>query len=169
MKHPTTRVPRSPSSLREEQVVLERRRLKAGKLFENRTKQAEIARKLKVTRAAVHYWYTAWKKKGKAGLVSQGHRGNGSWLTEAKKRQVEQALLQGPQSFGYGTDLWTLDRITKVIKQVANVCYAPRSAWHVLGVLGWSCQKPERRSRERDEHAIAYWKKMTWPAIKKRG
>jgi hypothetical protein len=34
--------------------------------------------------------------------------------------------------------------------------------------MGWSCQKPERRARERDEEAIAAWRKNDWLRIKKR-
>jgi hypothetical protein len=33
--------------------------------------------------------------------------------------------------------------------------------------MGWSCQKPEKRARERDEEAIAGWRQMDWPRIKK--
>ena len=141
----------------------------AGTFFGKGTRQADVARKLKVTRTAAHYWYTAWKQNGTAGLASKGRPGSKSWLTEAKKHQVERALLKGPRAFGYATDLWTIERVTRTIKQVAEVSYAPRSAWHVLGILGWSCQKPERRSRERNERTIAYWKRVTWPAIQKRG
>jgi transposase len=34
--------------------------------------------------------------------------------------------------------------------------------------LGWSCQKPERRALQRDEAAIAHWKRYLWPQIKRR-
>jgi hypothetical protein len=40
--------------------------------------------------------------------------------------------------------------------------------WRVLGALGWSVQKPERRAFQRDEAAIAHWKQHTWPALKKK-
>ncbi|MFH1417667.1 MAG: IS630 family transposase [Planctomycetota bacterium] len=33
--------------------------------------------------------------------------------------------------------------------------------------MDWSCQKPERRARERNEEAIARWRKQDWPRIKK--
>jgi len=39
----------------------------------------------------------------------------------------------------------------------------------LLTTLGWSCQKPERRAVERDEAAIARWKRYRWVAVKKRG
>jgi transposase len=38
----------------------------------------------------------------------------------------------------------------------------------LLGRLGWSCQKPERRALERDDEAIARWKRYAWIAIKKK-
>jgi len=37
----------------------------------------------------------------------------------------------------------------------------------LLHQLGWSHQKPERRALERNEAAIAHWKRTVWPAVKK--
>jgi len=37
----------------------------------------------------------------------------------------------------------------------------------MLQQLGWSVQRPTGRARERDEAAIATWKKKRWPEIKK--
>ena len=39
--------------------------------------------------------------------------------------------------------------------------------WRILGGLGFSVQKPERRAIERDEDAVQTWKRKTWPALKK--
>jgi transposase len=36
----------------------------------------------------------------------------------------------------------------------------------LLTTLGWSGQKPERRALERDEAAIARWKRYRWTATK---
>lgn len=44
----------------------------------------------------------------------------------------------------------------------------PGHLWRVLGALGWSVQKPERRALQRDEAAIAHWQEHTWPALKKK-
>jgi hypothetical protein len=35
--------------------------------------------------------------------------------------------------------------------------------------LGWSLQRPTRQARERDEAAIARWKRERWPQVKKMG
>jgi hypothetical protein len=34
--------------------------------------------------------------------------------------------------------------------------------------LGWSCQRPTGRARQRDEAAIRRWKQVRWPQIKKK-
>jgi hypothetical protein len=36
--------------------------------------------------------------------------------------------------------------------------------WQLLGKSGYSSQKPERQVMERDEAAIARWRRRTWPA-----
>jgi transposase len=54
-----------------------------------------------------------------------------------------------------------------VIGRHFGVSYDPSGVWHVLRRRNWSCQKPERKARERDEGAIARWRKKTWPRLKK--
>jgi hypothetical protein len=34
--------------------------------------------------------------------------------------------------------------------------------------MGWSCQRPTGRARERKEEEIARWKRVEWPRIKKK-
>ena len=53
----------------------EQKRLYAAKLFKKNIPQAEIARRLKVTPAAVNYWHIDWKQGGKKALKSKGHPG----------------------------------------------------------------------------------------------
>jgi transposase len=69
---------------------------------------------------------------------------------------------------GYRTELWTLKRVAQLIGKRFGVSYDPSGVWHVLRNMNWSAQKPERRARERDEQAIAQWRKEDWPRIKKR-
>jgi transposase len=47
------------------------------------------------------------------------------------------------------------------------VCFSEVHVWRLLGALGFSSQKPERRAIERDELAVLQWKRKTWPALKK--
>lgn len=49
-----------------------------------------------------------------------------------------------------------------------GVKFGQTQIWRVLGGLGFSVQKPERRAIERDEDAVQTWKRKTWPALKKK-
>lgn len=158
----------SPLSHRKRDWRAERRR-KAAKLFGQGKTQAEAARQCGVSREAARKWHDTWKKNGIKGLAAVKKPGPEPKLTETKRKNVAAALLKGPRAFGYTTDLWTLERIAAVIKKIARVQYHHRHVWRVLSSLGWSCQKPEARARERNERAIKYWKQVTWPRIQKRG
>ena len=63
--------------------------------------------------------------------------------------------------------LWTCPRVAALIERHFGVSYHPAWVWQILRDLGWSCQKPEHRPRERDEEQIANWRAVEWPRIKK--
>lgn len=77
------------------------------------------------------------------------------------------ALKEGALAHGYATELWTLERIARLIEQRFGLRYSLTQTWRILGSLGWSCQRPSGRARERDEKAIEQWKRQRWPALKK--
>lgn len=147
----------------------EKVRLKAGKLFKQGATQAEIARKFQVTTAAVNYWHKAWKRQGMKGLHSKGHPGFASKLTKKKRLLFKQAVLKGPLSYGYQTNLWTLPRLAAVMNKVAKVRFSEVWTWHIVRDLGFTPQKPQVKARQRDETAIAEWKTRTLPELKKMG
>ncbi|MEK7082928.1 MAG: winged helix-turn-helix domain-containing protein [Patescibacteria group bacterium] len=148
---------------------LEQRRMRAGKLFRKGLTQAEIARILRVTPAAVNQWYVVWKKRGMSGLKSKGHPGVETALTKEKAEKLKRAILKGPRSFGYTTNLWTLERIKAVAKKEAGLSFGITRVWHMVIALGFSCQKPVKRAVERDEKAITAWRLTTFPRLKKMG
>jgi len=89
-------------------------------------------------------------------------------MTAAQRRRLAKVLLKGPRHHGYSTELWTLERVAEVIAMNFGVEYHPGHVWKILRAMAWSCQKPERRARERDEEAIRRWREVDWPRIKKR-
>ncbi len=145
------------------------RRMKAAKLFAKGVCDAEIARHCRVSKAAVHNWHVIWHQHGTAGLKAAKAVGRRSKLTASQVAQIRRALLKGPQTAGYATQIWTLERIAKLIKKEVRGSYHPGNVWRVMRSMGWSCQKPETRARERDEKAIREWVLVKWPEIKKRG
>lgn len=118
---------------------------------------------------AVWKWRQAWNTKKQEGLKSKGPCGVKGKLDREALRKVDRALLQGPEQNGFSTPLWTLDRVAEVIETVTGVSYYRGHVWKILRFLGWSSQKPVRRSRERNEKAIREWKKAIWPSLQKRG
>ena len=54
-----------------------------------------------------------------------------------------------------------------MILRLFGVVFHPEYVPRLLHQMGWSAQKPERRARERDERAIARWRRVEWPRLKK--
>lgn len=147
----------------------EKIRLKAGKLFKKGIHQAEIARKLGVTPAAVNYWHKEWENHGSKGLKSLGHPGFDSKLTEEKRQSFKQAILKGPLAYGYETNLWTLPRLAAVMKKVSKVQFSEVWTWHIVRGLGFTPQKPQLKAREQNKQAVSEWETKTLPGLKKMG
>jgi transposase len=146
---------------------LERRRRRSAQLFAQGATQAEVARRLRVSRTTALRWYRAWGRDGEEGLRGAGRAGRKPRMSDAQREQLHQALIEGPLAWGYENELWTLPRVTEVIHEVTGIAYHPGHVWRVLRQLGWSRQKPTTRARERDEEAIGRWMHETWPGVKK--
>lgn len=147
----------------------EKRRLRAGKMFEKGISQADIARKLGITPTAVKYWHDDWNEKGVEGLKSKGHPGFTSKFTPEKKIQLKKIILRGAKHCGYPTDFWTINRIMAVTRKELKLSFKKTWIWMMVLSLGFTCQKPQAKPKERNEKAIINWKTKTWPSLKKMG
>ena len=148
------------------QADMEARRLKAVPYFKKKWSERRIAEKLGVSGPSVHEWKVAWKKKGVTGLRA-GTYGRVSKLSPEQERRVRTQVLKGAAAHGFRGDFWTLTRLTIAVKRLTSKEYKDRSVWHLMRRLGFSCQKPVRRSIERDEGTIRTWVNETWPQAKK--
>ena len=137
-------------------------------LIDQGMRPAAAARVVGTSRASVTRWRQTYEAGGQEAMVAKPHPGGVSRLTPGQRKRLIGMLLQGPGKHGYGTELWTLARVAEVIAVTFGVEYHPSAVWHILRAMGWTCQKPERRARERDEQAIAGWRREEWPRIKKR-
>ena len=127
----------------------------------------EVARRVGVWPGSVVRWRDAYRRAGQEGLRAKRHPGAKPKLAPQDRPELAELLLKGPLARGYPTDLWTLQRVAQMIEKHFGVRYHPSSVWRLLRGMGWTSQKPERRARERDEEAIARWRKEDWPRIKK--
>jgi transposase len=153
---------------RSDYLTEQQRRVGAAALFRRGCSQAEVARELSISRQTASRWHVAWETGGKTALAGAGRTGRSRKLSGDDMCRLEAILLAGAPAQGYETDLWTLKRIAQVIRRRFGVTYHAGHVWKVLGQLGWSCQRPERRARERNEQAIRRWLRYRWPQIKKR-
>ena len=88
-------------------------------------------------------------------------RGRPPRLDQVKLESLRQALLQKPTEHGFGTELWTLKRVGVVIQRMHGVKFGQTQIWRLLGALGFSAQKPERRALERSDEVVRGWKRGT--------
>jgi transposase len=128
-----------------------------------------VARRVGVSVTSVSRWRAAYADHGAAGIAAKPVSGRPRKLDLRHYPRLWKTLLAGALASGYPNDLWTLKRIAQVIRRTFGVRYHPNYVWKLLRVAGWSCQVPERRAIQRDEPAIAQWKRERWPAIKKTG
>jgi transposase len=147
---------------------LERRRRQAIRLLRAGKHLSAVARAVSASVSSVFRWYQSYRTKGLKGLRPHPTPGRPPKLSASQKKRLTTVLLKGHLAAGYRTDLWTLQRVAQMIRRQWGVAYHPCHVWKLLHSLGWSCQKPDRRALQRDDAAIAHWKRSRWPHIKKR-
>jgi transposase len=113
-------------------------------------------------------WRNALQFGGQKALKAKPTPGRPPRLTLKQKKQLVRFLTQGAMLHGYRTELWPTQRIAELIERRLGVKYHRNHVGKLLHQIGWSHQKPERRAAERNEAAIAEWKRSVWPRVKKR-
>ena len=112
-----------------------RRLLGARLLLAGHLSQAQIARRLGVSRASVNTWARQLAQHGLPGL--QRHKIiRPIRLTPTEQAALDQHLEAGPRAAGFDTDRWTLARVAELIHREFGVHYHPRYINRLLASLG---------------------------------
>ena len=146
---------------------LERRRRRAMVLLKQGHSQAEVARRVGCHASSVMRWRKAHDRDGPGALKPKRASGRPARLSAKDRQRLVEHLLEGPVAHGYRTDVWTTQRVAELIERKFGVTYHRDHVGRLLHALGWSHQKPTRRALQRDEEAIARWKRQRWPRIKR--
>lgn len=146
----------------------QRKRVRAARMLQAGKPVAQIASAVSVARQTVYTWKRVLDERGIDGLRSMVDVGRPGQLSAADFKWLDTALRQGAQAHGFGTELWTLKRVGALIKRQFGIAFSDVHVWRLLGSMGFSSQKPERRALERNEHAVRDWKRKTLPALKKK-
>jgi transposase len=145
-----------------------KRRVRAARLLQAGHSPAVVAKMVEAPRQTVYRWQAVLQSQGLDALRDMSKGGRPARLGAEELTRLQVALLEGPTAHGFGTELWTLKRVRLFIERQFGVRYSEVHVWRLLGQLGFSNQKPERRALERDDVAIEHWKKRTWPGLKKK-
>jgi transposase len=149
--------------------AMEQRRLEGARLLKRKVAQAEVARQLGVSRQTVSVWARQLAQvNGAVGKLKARPLGRPRRLDAYQCEQLKKMLLKGALAAGFPTELWTVKRVRALIAREFDVQYSNSGGWELLRGLGFSPQRPEKRALQRDEQAIAQWKRKTWPALKKK-
>jgi transposase len=147
---------------------VEERRLAAARLLRaGGLAQAEIARRVGVSRASVTRWKRRLERAGLRGMRRRAPTGRPSRLRPDQWARLLRVLRRGAVVAGFETERWTLPRIAAVVERTFGVRYHPRSLGPALGARGWSPQRPVARARERDDALVEAWLRRDWPRVKR--
>ncbi len=147
--------------------LLSDRRQRALKLLRGTFSLSEVARRIGCAASSVMRWRNAWRQRGADALKVRFSPGRPRRLTPRQEQRLVRILLRGAVAYGYRTELWTTKRVAEVIQTTFHVPCHYNTAGKLLHRIDWSRQKPEGRAVERDEEAIARWKRKDWPRVKK--
>jgi transposase len=144
--------------------VLEFRRRQAVQAVHAGNSVKDVARIMGVGRRTVYRWLKL--EQLPKGLAAKPSLGPATRLSVDQQGELERLLLQGAKAHGWSNELWTTKRIADLIRRHFGVSLHHDHVGRFLRQrLHWSPQKPRRKARERDEEAIALWKRDTFPDI----
>lgn len=149
--------------------MLEARRRRAVKMLSDGWLIQDVAQAVGVSRQSVSAWKRLAGKQGarSKALAAKPQHVPQCRLSKAERTKLVRLLRSGPRKSGYDADLWTTARIAELVEQEFGVAYHPAHLGRLLHGLGFSCQKPQRRSKEQNPKAVQAWREKEWPRIKK--
>jgi transposase len=135
---------------------LERRRRRAVQLVNEGESPTQVARILGVRRGSLYRWRQLARTPD--GLAAKPVPGPTPRLTEDQLRRLEILLREGAHRHGWRNQLWTAERVTRLIQRRFDVRFHPEHVRKLLKRrLGWTSQKPRRHARERNDQECEWW------------
>ena len=89
-----------------------------------------------------------------------------SWR-ELTEHELRTKILRGAMAYGFETDLWTVNRLRRVIFDEFRIRLSKNTIWRRLRDAGLTYQKPEREYYEIDEATRKKWLRYEVPKIRR--
>ena len=110
-----------------------------------------------VDRKTVSRWVGKYRDNGSEALHRSAGSGRPRKLEELSEAELLDIVLQGAIAFGFETDLWTVSRLRRVIRDEFRIPLSKNTVWRRLRDAGLTYQKPEREYYEIDEATRKKW------------
>ena len=130
--------------------------------------QAQVAAFLGVHPNTVSRWVCTARAQGPGALKAKPTPGRPRKLTARQEKTVLGWIVKPPTHFGFPTDLWTSRRLATLIEQRWGIHFNANYLVEWLRAREHTPQKPAQPARERDEAAIARWRREDWPRLQKK-
>lgn len=128
---------------------------------------ADVAVAYSVDRKTVSRWVAKFRNGGSDGLRRKAGSGRPRKLEELTEEELRQIVLPGAMAFGFETDLWTVRRLRRVIRDKFHIQLSKNTIWRRLRDAGLTYQKPEREYYEIDEATRKKWLRYEVPKIRR--
>lgn len=128
---------------------------------------ADVAVAYGVDRKTVSRWVAKFRNGGNDGLRRKAGSGCPRKLEELTEEELRQIVLPGAMAFGFETDLWTVRRLRRVIRDKFRIQLSKNTIWRRLRDAGLTYQKPEREYYEIDEATRKKWLRYEVPKIRR--
>ena len=143
------------------------RRIQGGKLLEQGYRNREIVEILGCGLSTVKLWRKIVNAQGIEALVPKARVGRRPKLNDKQLTKLKRLLKQGATKFGYANAIWTSRRVQALILEKFDVSYSKVQVCRILRKIGYSPQKPIKRSKKYSAEAVETWRRYKWPYIKK--
>ena len=121
--------------------TLRARRQRAATLFERGANQAEIARKLGVSRVSALRWFRAWRSGGRDALRGSNKLGKRRTVSVEQGERLAAMFRAGPRAYGIRSSaVWTADLVRRVVQKETGYLYHPHYTWRFLKSIGLTMQ-----------------------------
>ncbi len=108
------------------------------------------------------------QEAGAEALRAHPRPGRPARLREEQRKLIPDFLWHGAEAYSFRGNVWTCARVAQVIREEFGLRYSRSQACRLLKTLGWTPQVPITQAIQRDEEAIARWRREVWPEVRRR-
>lgn len=126
-----------------------------------------VAEAYGVSRLTIYRWLERHHAEGTVGLERRAGSGRRRLLEQLGENELREMILHGAAHYGFETDLWTVNRLRRVIKDEFSLVLSKNTMWRRLRDAGLTYQKPEREYDEIDETVRKKWLRYEVPKIRR--